>query len=299
MIFRNQIFIAFTFLFVQSAFAQEGASIRASVDKNRILIGEPLYLTLEINQSPGTTRHFTGIDSIAHFEFLAKPVMDSTARDAGLSIKAVYKITSFDSGHWVIPAISFAEGITSDTIPVDVVFSDFDPAQDYHTIKDILEPKLKKKVFPWWWYAAGAGLLLAVAFIYLRRKKPVLTAAPKGMLNAFKEAMEQLEQLQKENPEAKQFHSRLIDIFRLYIFRKSGLLSLQKTTDDLVIQLKPLYVNKEQFDRLSQSLRMSDFVKFAKFVPSAQDNRQSWEEIKAAITTLEKKEDAFIASERS
>lgn len=143
------------------------------------------------------------------------------------------------------------------------------------------------------WLAAGGSIHLP------QEKKPVLTAAPKGMLNAFKEAMEQLEQLQKENPEAKQFHSRLIDIFRLYIFRKSGLLSLQKTTDDLVIQLKPLYVNKEQFDRLSQSLRMSDFVKFAKFVPSAQDNRQSWEEIKAAITTLEKKEDDFIPSERS
>ncbi len=80
--------------------------------------------------------------------------------------------------------------------------------------------------------------------------------------------MKQLEQLQRDKPETKLYYSKLTDIFRLYIFQKKGILSLQKTTDDLVIQLKSLNLNKEQFDKLSQSLRLSDFVKFAKYIPS-------------------------------
>ena len=55
-----------------------------------------------------------------------------------------------------------------------------------------------------------------------------------------------------------------------------------------MIQLKSLNLSKEQFDKLSQSLRQSDFVKFAKYIPSADDDRNCFEEIKNAIVTIEK-----------
>jgi hypothetical protein len=67
-------------------------------------------------------------------------------------------------------------------------------------------------------------------------------------------------------------------------------LSLQKTTDDLVIQLKSLNLSKEQFDKLSQSLRLSDFVKFAKYIPGKEDDSNSFNEIRNAIITIEKTE---------
>jgi len=57
-----------------------------------------------------------------------------------------------------------------------------------------------------------------------------------------------------------------------------------------VIQLKSLNLNKEQFDKLSQSLRLSDFVKFAKYVPSNDDDRNAFSEIKNAIIAIEKSE---------
>jgi hypothetical protein len=71
-------------------------------------------------------------------------------------------------------------------------------------------------------------------------------------------------------------------------------LSLQKTTDDLVIQLKTLPLDKEQFDTLSQALRLSDFVKFAKYIPSEKDNEDCFEEIKNTIIKIEKSESKVL-----
>lgn len=272
---------------VQFTNAQGSATIKGTVDKNKILIGEPLELTVEANFSPGSVITFVHIDTINHFEFLGKPLIDTIIANGGTNIKGIYKITSFDSGHWVIPAFILSPSVKTDTIPVDVIFAEFDPNQDYHDIKDIIEvPPPKKK--PWWWFIAGGALLLAAVVIYLlRKKKPAPLPAPELMVDPFEEAMKQLEQLERDNPDAKKYHSGLTDIFRLYIFRKKGILSLQKTTADLILQLRDLNFSKEQFDKLSQALRLSDFVKFAKYIPSSDDDKLVFEVISNTIKIIE------------
>jgi len=289
--FYQTIFSLQLLFFVLSASAQDGSTIKASVDKNKILIGEPLQLTVEAYYPAGSNRLET-IDTIEHFELLETPVTDSSEEGGGLRIKAIYKLTSFDSGHWVIPSFSISETIKTDTIPIDIVFSDFDPNQEYHDIKDIVEVKVPEKKNEWWWYAISGALLLALIIWLLKKKKPLPVAAPKAIsgINPYEEAMQQLELLNRDKPAAKLYHSRLADIFRLYIFRKKGVLSLQKTTDDLVIQLKGLGLEKEQFDKLSQALRLGDFVKFAKYLPAEEDDQRSFQEIRNAIITIEKME---------
>jgi hypothetical protein len=291
MIFKRQILFFISFVFVQLVIAQGGSTIKASVDKNKILIGEPIQLTIEAYLSSVAVIKIPAIDTIEHFEFIGEPVIDTVDKNGGQSFKGIYTITSFDSGHWVIPSFALSQDVKTDTIPIDVVFSDFDPNQEYHDIKDILEVKPPKTKTEWWWYAAGAALLLGLIWLYLQRKKtPQPVAVQKILINPYEEAMKQLEQLERDKPEAKQYHSKLTDIFRLYIFRKKGILSLQKTTDDLVVQLKSLNLGKEQFDKLSQSLRLSDFVKFAKYLPSVEDSRNCFEEIRNAIVIIEKTE---------
>jgi len=133
---------------------------------------------------------------------------------------------------------------------------------------------------------AVVGLVVLAA-----AKKPQPAPAPAMLVSPFEEAMKQLELLDQYKPETKQYHSGLTDIFRRYIFRKKGILSLQKTTDDLVLQLKGLELDKGQFDRLAQALRLSDFVKFAKYLPAAEDDANCFREIKHAIMTIEKTDD--------
>lgn len=288
--FSHSIFFLFPFLIAFPATGQQEISIKSSIDKNRILIGEPLLLKVEAVFNRGSSGSLP-VDSIPHFEQLEKPQIDSVVTNDQIVIRGIYKLTSFDSGHWVIPSFSLSKNVRTDTIPVDVVFSDFDPAQDYHDIKDILEAEPAKQKIAWWWYLAAALLAAGVLAIYFRKKKRPLPALPvKVSVNPYNEALQQLSGLKIKKLSGKEFHTELAAIFRLYLYRKKGILSLQKTTDDLVIQLRDIGMGKEQFEKLSQSLRLGDFVKFAKFNPTVQDNETCFEDIQKAIMVIEKTE---------
>jgi len=178
----------------------------------------------------------------------------------------------------------------TDSIAVDVGFSPFDPNQDYHDIKDVIDVQVKeKKEETWYWYAAASALLVAaiIYFLVRKKKKPV---AKIPFVDPYKEARQELEKLVKENLTSKPFYTRLVDIFRLYISRRKGIASLQKTADDLVVQLRSLKLPAEEFNRLAQSLRLSDFVKFAKFEPAESDKNDSFKTIKDFIENIEKME---------
>lgn len=291
MTFKKYIFLLFSIFSASTLFAQDKPQIVVSVDKNRILIGEPFRLQVQVQFPSGTSGQFVKIDSIDHFELIETPMIDSSGGTGDKRIRGIYLLTSFDSGHWVIPSFSLSNTIQSDTIGIDVVFSEFDPEQEYHDIKDIIEVKARKTI-AWWWYAAGGSLLVALILLYfLRKRKQVpVPVQPKSVLTAFEEAMKQLEQLKRERPASKEFHTRLGEIFRLYVFKKKGILSLQKTTDDLVVQLKNLDMEKSQFDKLVQALRLGDFVKFAKYNPTAGDDSNCFSDIGSTIINLEKTE---------
>jgi len=271
------------------AAAQSKTVAKATVNKTQILIGEPITLTLEVDVPEHEPIRFFRLDSLSHFEFLNQQEIDTVNTGRGTILTQVIHITSFDSGHWVIPSLSIGENVATDSIPVDVGFSPFNPDQPYHDIKEIIEvnPEEKKEEIKWWYFVAGAiALLLILVLIFRKKKKPVVQVV-QPPADPYREAMAALEKLQQEKLEAKQYYSRLIDIFRVYVFAKKGIHSLQNTTDDLVLQLRHLNIPKDQFDQLAQGLRLSDFVKFAKYIPSADDDKSVFNVIMKAIQQIE------------
>ncbi|HEX7903055.1 MAG TPA: LPXTG cell wall anchor domain-containing protein [Chitinophagaceae bacterium] len=279
--------------------AQSGITVSATVDKNRVLIGEHIVLTLKADIPESEAINFFSIDTLDHFEFLEKQKIDSVNTSTGTILTQVIRITSFDSGHWVIPSFYLADSSRTDSIPMDVVFTpDFDPNKAYHDIKDVMDVKVQEEQPWWWWYAIGAGILLLLLVIYflMRKKKKPVAAKPEIIIDPYKDAMEQLEQAQKNKDNSKQYYTTLVDIFRQYIYRKKGIQSQQKTTDDLIIQLRNISLNKEDFDKLAQALRLSDFVKFAKYQPGKEDDTNMLETIINTIKTIEKSEPASSPS---
>jgi LPXTG-motif cell wall-anchored protein len=269
--------------------AQSKTTVKATVDRSQILIGEPISLRLEVDVPENEAIRFFQIDSLPHFEFLDQQKIDTSNTGSGTVLSQIIKITSFDSGRWVIPSLVLGENIVTDSIPIDVGFSPFNPEQPYHDIKEIIEvtPEEKKEKPQWWYLLAGAALLLIiVVLIFRKKKKPVVTVV-EPPVDPYKEAMTQLEKLQKEKPEVKQYYSKLVDIFRIYVLNKTGIHSLQNTTDDLVSQLRELKIPKEQFEKISQTLRLSDFVKFAKYIPSSEDDKNSFDTINWSIQKIE------------
>ena len=272
-----------------SAAAQNKTVVKATVNRTQILIGEPITLTLETDVPEHEPIRFFQLDSIPHFEFLNRQKIDTVNTGSGTVLTQVMQITSFDSGHWVIPSMSLGENLATDSIPVDVGFSPFNPDQPYHDIKEIIEvtPEEKKEQIKWWYFVAGAVSLLLILVLVFRRKKKPAAVVVQPPPDPYREAMEQLKKLQAEKVDAKQFYSRLTDIFRIYVFEKKGIHSLQNTTHDLVAQLRSLNMPKDQFEQLEQALMLSDFVKFAKYVPSPDNDKYVFDIIVRTIQQIE------------
>ncbi len=269
-------------------FAQEKPLIKASVTKSRVLLGEPFQLIIESSIPGGSIVRPVKIDTIPHFEFLEPPVTDTVSDSKGVRIKSVYTLASFDSGHWVIPSYYLTARIRTDTLPVDVVFSDFDPNQAYHDIKDIIPVEEAGEKNNWWYYAAGGALLLMVLVYLATRKKKKPEQKQVIEKDAFADALQALEKLKKNKPVQSEYYSELVSIFRVYVLKRKGILSLQKTTSDLVVKLQTLNPDKKRFEELAQALRLSDFVKFAKYRPSITDDEEAWNAVKNGIEELER-----------
>ena len=217
--FYRSVFIKSLLLVSLLSHAQK-ATVKASVDKNKILLGERFNLTIETTIPSKEAIHFWAIDDIPHFEIVSKEKIDTSKTDNATTLKQVIQLTSFDSGHWYIPAFYLDKKIRTDSIPVDVMFSDFDPQKPYHDIKDIIEVNPEKQS-QWWWSAIIGSVLLLGIIIWLltkKKKKPaVIEAKP---IDPFKDAMLQLNKLEKENISPQQFYTELVNIFRLYILEK-------------------------------------------------------------------------------
>jgi hypothetical protein len=285
-------FFFFVFFSALASSAQSKITIKSGIDKSSIVIGEQIHLTLEADFPLQTPMSFFTIDSIPHFEILERKKIDTLDNREGIKLSQSLTLTSFDSGHWVIPSFELPadKPLYTDSLAVLVGFSPFDPAKDYHDIKDVIDVQVKeKKQETWYWYAAASALLVAaiIYFLLRKRKAPIVKTIT---VDAYKEAKQELEKLRKENLTSKIFYTRLVDIFRLYISRRKKIASLQKTTDDLVLQLGSLKLPAEEFNRLAQSLRMSDFVKFARFEPAESDKNDSFNTIKHFIDDMEKME---------
>ncbi|MEJ7737737.1 MAG: hypothetical protein WKF97_09950 [Chitinophagaceae bacterium] len=270
--------------------------VKATIDKDRILIGEQIRLQLEANVPMGFDAKWFMIDSIPHFEFVEQPGVDTLLQQEKKTYKQVLTITSFDSGRWVIPALALevnGKSYLTDTLPVLVAFSEFDPAREYHDIKDILEVENPYAGYINWALAALTLLSFLALGYFLRKQAPQKQLPGKKdepVLGPFEEAMSSLEKLHNQQlPRqglVKQYYTGLNDILRLFISRKVKVVTMQKTNEELIMQVKQLNLPHESFIQLAQTLRMSDAVKFAKFNPENEDNELSYRHVKTTVELI-------------
>lgn len=281
-------------LSLQLCMAQAG-SATASIDRNKILIGEPITLTLEATLPAGVTPKWFPLDSIPHFEYIDFGKIDSSATDTEQRYKQVLSITSFDSGRWVIPSLSLEVNgrfYVTDSLPVSVAFSNFDPKQDYHDIKDILEIDNPALAYVTWTLVA-ITLLSLIALIYFIRKSrltPKEVVTERSMLDPLAEAMQALESLRTqqlpEKGEVKRYYTTLNDVIRRFVNRKMGYSTMEKTNEELLLQVKQTGIPHEEMLKLAQTLRMSDAVKFARYTPASEDNEQNFRTTETTVQLL-------------
>lgn len=182
--------IILTILFALAMFLQPpvlfAQKISFSIDKNAILIGEPLNYAVRFTvPTPDYRISFELPDSLQHFEIMEKSLVDTSLKGEFFA-EVKMKLTSWDSGQWYIPAIPIKiiqPGkatpffLKSDPVAISVGYAKEDSTGQLRDIKSILNvPVIEKD--EWWKIALGIlGVLLAGYLFYVlqerRRKRPV------------------------------------------------------------------------------------------------------------------------------
>jgi hypothetical protein len=170
-------FIGFVF-FVQLVPAQS-PSLKTSVDRKQILIGEYIKYSIEASFPDNAFQvSWPNIpDSFNHFEVVTRGKIDTAQHNGILKFKQTFILTSFDSGLNILPA--FPVNFTSlqnttaahsftDSFSINVSFSPLDSTKTFHDIKSIIEVTDAK---PWWlWVAAAALVLLLLIWNHFIKK---------------------------------------------------------------------------------------------------------------------------------
>lgn len=281
------IFLILSLFFSQAVVAQL-ALVKASADKDTILLGEPFWLTLEIRAPAGRNIEPFQIDSIPHFEFLRKDSIYRTEEGGATIIRQYFQLTSFDSGQWVIPQFRLSQFVRTNSLLMNVVFtSPFDPNQPYHDIQDVRNvPVDKNRVLLWIALAIAAVLLLVMMLYFATQKKLKFFSQAKDP--PYHEAKKRLKALNQQQPEEIIFYETLVSIFRNYVRARTGISSLQQTSNDLSEKLKPLFEEASaKYTSLRQVLLLSDFVKFAKYDPDDDEAVSAYEVVEQSIDHIE------------
>ena len=290
-------------LFAQNSFAQP-PSIKTAVDKNNILIGEQLHYKVSTSMPDNTYRlaWFNIGDTIGNFHVVRENKIDSSNLNGSINFSQDITITSFDSGKQVIPPLVLniepLQGDTTfnlltDSIHIQVSFSPLDSVKTFHDIKSIIE--VKKEWAWWWWGILVVALILLffwIRFLIKFFKKKNTPDLFKSKLTPYEEALQSLNKLDKEQllqkNEVKAYHTRLSDIFKRYISRKTKTYKMNLTSDEILMDLNEYNLGKEQLSAFANCIRMSNAVKFAKYIPPQYESEKCLQETREMITEINK-----------
>lgn len=203
-----------------------------------------------------------------------------------LDIKGSVLITSFEEGLYDLPQIALQrlspDGVTDTlifdpmrldvrTMPVDT--TTFVP----HDIKgQIRYPVTMGEVLPWiglWWLVAMVVILAVCLYIiYRRRNDPSSVHQDPAHIVALRK-LDQYRGNRLWAPEKqKTFYSGVADTLREYMSRRYGIGAMEMTTAEIFDQMKKVDAPKELVREVNDLFVRADFVKFAKYVASDEDN---------------------------
>ena len=266
-----------------------------SLKSNRgsMLIGEQAEVTLSAQFNPALHRvQFPVLpDTFNRFEIIERGKRDTVQNGSNLKVSERYRITRYDSGTGYIAALPFElislQGDTPRTIfsqplSIQVQTVAVDTAKPFKPIMDIRPARLPLTRMVLWALAAllALGLLIWGLVTYLRKRKikPVeMPAAP--VLSPHEKALKALQETEAaglwEQGEVKTYYTAISDTLRVYLEEQFGLDCMDKTSAEIIQQVKRQCILNPFRHPLRELMQLADLVKFAKVHPSPDEHRQA------------------------
>lgn len=274
----------------------QGAFLQQLQQRDSVLIADQLLYGFELKQVPeGTAFVFPELPEKQDHRmmYLSPWMLDTlkvTKQKKGLprllDLRGRITIASFEEGTYQLNPIAVQrvspDGLTDTllfepltlevkTMPVDT--ATFQP----HDIKgQIRYPLTFAEIFPW---LAGGWVLavliiLAVCLYIIHKKKNDPDSVVREPAHIV--ALRKLDQFRGNRlwaPEKqKLFYSGVTDTLREYIAARYGISAMEMTTAEIFDDMKATDAPEELLREMKELFERADFVKFAKFVASEEDN---------------------------
>jgi len=280
--------------FLLFSFQVKKDSAAVSLQRNQMVIGEQIKLTLQFYYNtvdnevvwPEFDNFITNEIEIIDKSDIKTIPLDSTQSHQFLMEQDMI-ITSFDPNKHTIPSIEFHyQDSTFKSLPLTLVVNTVpvDTASkklfDIYPIYDVDYPvteQIADAVKNYWYYLVILALIVIIIILYIRYKnKPKeVVVVPEVKLPPHIKALQVLNELKqqeawkKENK--KEYYSNLTDTVREYLEERFGIQALEKTTREIINDLKFTDISVDDKHFLREILKQADFVKFAKFKPNDDD----------------------------
>ena len=198
--------------------------------------------------------------------------------------KWLIRLTTIDSGKVFLPPIEFAYKVKGDTsahkaytntLLLNITGVAVDPKGEIKDIKPPMSaPWLFEDFLP---YLIALVIIAALAggfYYYWRKKKQKedLLANIKVIIPPHREALSALRVLEEkklwQQGLVKQYYSEVTEIIRHFFERRWGIIALELTTDEILLQMKHLPDALQVWKEMETFFITADLVKFAKYEPS-------------------------------
>ena len=284
---------------VASASAQivhkDGSFLRPVTPRDSVLVADRLLYGFELYNVPdSTTLAFPQIANPFMQDVVALPVWNidtlkvqkiKSTNARLLDIRAQIAIQPFEEGTYELPPL-FVQRIHTDgtvdtiqfnrqtiqvyTIPIDT--ATFVP----HDLRGQMRyPVTFAEILPWLMVGWALVLLIAglVAWIVSRRRN---ADGPAFKEPAHITALRKLDKWRGEKywapDKQKQFYSGVTDALREYIVARYGVGAMEMTTAEIFDGLRGTDIPADLYEEMKDLFERADFVKFAKYIATPEDN---------------------------
>jgi len=288
-----------------TAYAQR-TSARATVRPSEIMIGGQAIVDLEINtpKDRNIILPVYGDTLISGIEVLRMLKPDTTIANEVMTIHQQYVITSFDSLLYFVPHMTVIDGtdtIKTGSFGLKVISPalsdstmeylgllkaqqtdsiDFERLQLADIKKNLDPPFVWQDYLQYLWLALIILLVLVLIgfglYMMLRKKKKGYYFKPEVILPPHVLALKALDKVKSEKiwqqGQEKEFYTELTDILREYIEKRFGINAFERTSDEILDTIRIFADAESAAESLTQILKLSDLVKFAKYKPLPNEN---------------------------
>ncbi len=291
---KKYLFFIFLIFVFYNANAQN-TKVEVELKNKKIVIGQQTEIILKADVSASETILFPILqDSVnKYIEIVETGQIDTTFTKGNqrFLLSQIIKVTSFDSGQYVIkPFVFLLNGKDSlktkelllnvQTIAVDTTEKSL---KDIHSVYDTpLTFREFIAEYKYWILSVFlllAGVILMVLYLKYWRKKPteIEKIKPEKKIPPHILAIEKLEKLKTEklwqNGKVKQYYTELTDILRWYIEVRFVISTGEQTSSEIIESCKQSKsIENERIIELSQIFTFADLAKFAKSEPLPDEN---------------------------